>query len=65
MNKQAIKDMLYDIQNEFDNEIDDYVSEIKDVLTSEDLKLMSEYLYRFVCKCNIVIDYYEESEEDL
>lgn len=62
MNKQAIKDLLYDIENEFDNEIDDYTSEIKDVLTSDDLRIMSEYLYRFVCKCNIMIDDYEESE---
>ena len=62
MNKEKIKDLLYDVENEFDNEIDDYVSEVKSVLTSEDMELMSEYLYRFVCKCNIMID---ESEEDL
>ena len=63
MNKEKIKDLLYDIENEFDKEIDDYVSEVKGVLTSDDMALLSEYLYRFVCKCNVMIDDYEESEE--
>lgn len=65
MNKETIKDLLYDIRNEFCNELqEDYISEVKRYLDEYDYELMIEFLDRYVNKVYIIIDEYKESEED-
>ena len=52
-----VKDLLYDIRNEFDNELDyDYESESGKELTETDFELMTEYLDRFLNKVYMCID---------
>lgn len=63
MSKEKIKDLLYDIRNEFCNELqEDYISEVKKYLDEDDYELMIEFLDRYVDKMYIIIDDYEESE---
>lgn len=54
---EKVKDLIYNIYNEFENELDDdYKSEIKDNLTDEDFKIMLEFLDRFIDKVELVIN---------
>lgn len=55
--KEKVKDLLYNIYNEFENELDDdYQSEVKDNLNSEDFDIMIEFLKRFIDKVDLVIN---------
>lgn len=53
---EKIKDLIYNVYNEFENELDDYTSKVKDNLTDEDFKIMLEFLDRFVDKVKLVIN---------
>lgn len=54
--KEKVKDLLYAIQNEFDNELDyDFDYNDKE-LTDDDLNMLSYYLNCFINKVNLVID---------
>ena len=58
MTSEKIKDLLYILKNEFENEIDEnYKSDYKNDITDIDFKLMTEFLERFLNKANLVIDY--------
>lgn len=54
--KEKVKDLLYAVQNEFDNELD-YDFDYNDrELTDDDLNMLSYYLNCFVNKVDLVID---------
>ena len=58
--REEIKDLIYDTQNEFSNELDyDYESESGKELTDSDFEIMEEYLNRF---CNKLYTYIDEKE---
>lgn len=54
--KQKVKDILYAVRNEFENEIDDYETESYRELTDDDFNIMFEFLDRFIEKTELVID---------
>ena len=55
--KEKIKDLIYDTQNEFSNELDyDYESESGRELTDTDFEIMEEYLTNFCNKLYARID---------
>lgn len=55
--KEKIKDLLYNVRNEFDNELDyEYETETGKELTDTDFEVMTEYLDRFLDKVNMLID---------
>ncbi len=59
---EKAKDLLYNLQNEFENELDyDYQSEYKNEFCDEDFAIMLEFLKRFVNKAEMLID--EELED--
>lgn len=54
--KEKVKDLLYAVQNEFDNELG-YDFDYNDrELTDDDLNMLSYYLNCFVNKVDLVID---------
>ena len=54
--KERVKDLLYAVQNEFDNELG-YDFDYNDrELTDDDLNMLSYYLNCFINKVNLVID---------
>ena len=53
---EKIKDLIYNVYNEFENELEDYTSKVKDNLTDEDFKIMLEFLDRFIDKVELVIN---------
>ena len=55
--KEKVKDLLYNIRNEFENELDyDYETESGKELTDSDFEIMTEYLDRFLDKVNLCLD---------
>ena len=53
---EKVKDLVYALQNEFDNELDyDYKSNYKAELTETDFNIMLEFLERFVGKFELSI----------
>lgn len=60
MTKQAIKDLLYDVENEFDNELDYDFDYNGREITDDELDMISYAISCFVNKCSVMID---ESEE--
>ena len=53
---EKVKDLIYELQNEFDNELDyDYKSKYKVELTETDFNIMLEFLERFVGKFELSI----------
>ena len=54
--KGKIKDILYAVRNEFENEIDSYETESGRELTDDDFNIMFEFLDRFINKTEMVID---------
>lgn len=53
---EKVKDLIYALQNEFDNELDyDYTSEYKAEFTEMDFNIMLEFLERFVGKFELSI----------
>ena len=53
---EKVKDLIYTLQNEFDNELDyDYKSNYKTELTETDFNIMLEFLERFVGKFELSI----------
>lgn len=56
MNKEKIKDILYNVRNEFENEIDDYETSSNRELTNDDLNIMFEFLDCFINKVETMID---------
>lgn len=54
---EKVKDLLYNLQNEFENELDfDYKSEYKEKLEEQDFNIMFEFLERFVNKAELLIN---------
>lgn len=54
---EKVKDLLYNLQNEFENELDfDYQSEYKEKLEEQDFNIMLEFLERFVNKAELLIN---------
>lgn len=55
--KEKVKDLLYDVYNEFTNELTcDYVSEYKSELTEQDFNIMFEFLERYIKKIELMIE---------
>ena len=55
--KEKVKDLLYALQNEFDNELDfEYTSDYKKEITNDDLNMLVECIERFVHKVELTID---------
>ncbi len=54
--KEKIKDIMYAVRNEFENEIDDYETESGRELTDDDFNIMFEFLDRYINKTEMVID---------
>ena len=53
---EKVKDLIYALQNEFDNELDyDYKSKYKAELTETDFDIMLEFLERFIGKFELSI----------
>ena len=53
---EKVKDLIYTLQNEFDNELDyDYKSNYKAELTETDFNIMLEFLERFIGKFELSI----------
>ena len=53
---EKVKDLIYTLQNEFDNELDyDYKSKYKAELTETDFNIMLEFLERFIVKFELSI----------
>ena len=53
---EKVKDLIYTLQNEFDNELDyDYKSKYKAELTETDFDIMLEFLERFIGKFELSI----------
>ena len=53
---EKVKDLIYALQNEFDNELDyDYKSNYKAELTETDFNIMLEFLERFIGKFELSI----------
>ena len=53
---EKVKDLVYALQNEFDNELDyDYTSKYKTELTETDFNIMLEFLERFIGKFELSI----------
>lgn len=55
--KEKIKDILYAVRNEFENELDyDYESDYKEDITQNDLNMLIEIIERFINKLELVIN---------
>lgn len=54
--KSEIKDVLYKVRVEFENEIDTYESKIKENLSEKDINLMFEFLDHYINKVYIMLD---------
>lgn len=53
---EKVKDLIYALQNEFDNELDyDYTSKYKAEFTETDFNIMLEFLERFIGKFELSI----------
>ena len=54
--KEKVKDILYAVRNEFENEVDDIDDIFEEEITDRELDLMSRYLDMFIDKTDMVID---------
>lgn len=59
MSKEKIKDLLYKVQNEFENEIGDYDYNGRE-LTNDDINMLCDYINCFVGKTYLLIDEYDD-----
>lgn len=57
--KEKVKDLLYAVQNEFENEIGDFDYNGRE-LTCDDINMLCYYVNCFVNKVNLMIDDYLE-----
>ena len=54
---EKVKDLLYNVRNEFDNELDyDYESDSKRELSNDDFNIMIEFLDRYLDKVYMVLE---------
>ena len=56
MNKEQFKDLLYDVYNEFTNDITDYTSKYKDSITDNDFDVMCEFLEHYIDKVELLLE---------
>lgn len=54
--KEKIKDILYAVRNEFENEVSDIDDTFEDKITDREIDLMFKFLDMFIDKTNMVID---------
>lgn len=55
--KEKVNDLIYTLQNEFDNELDfEYTSDYKKELTNDDLNMLIECVERFTHKLELTIN---------
>lgn len=54
--KEKIKDILYAVRNEFENEVSDIDDIFEDEITDREIDLMFKFLDMFIDKTNMVID---------
>lgn len=54
--KEKIKDILYAVRNEFENEVSDIDDTFEDEITDREIDLMFKFLDMFIDKTNMVID---------
>ena len=55
--KEKVNDLIYALQNEFDNELDfEYTSDYKKELTNDDLNMLIECVERFTHKLELTIN---------
>ena len=54
--KEKVKDILYAVRNEFENEIDDIDNVMETEISNRELDLMIKFLDRFIDKTEMVID---------
>ena len=54
--KEKIKDILYAVRNEFENEIDNIDEVMETEITDRELDLMLKFLDMFISKADLVID---------
>lgn len=53
---QKVKDIIYAVRNEFENEIDTYETSDGKELTDNDIFIMFEFLDKYIDKLELVID---------
>ena len=64
--KEQILDLIYKVEQEFENELDeDYESNYKEELTEQDFNMLSEFLKRFTHKLDLTINDEFELEKGL
>lgn len=56
IDKEKVKDILYNVYNEYENELSEYESKYKKDLTTRDFAIMFELLERYMGKVNLLID---------
>lgn len=63
---EKVKDLIYALQNEFNNELDDdYKSKYKEELTETDFNIMLEFLERFIDKFEVsIVEELENKESE-
>ena len=54
--KEKVKDILYAVRNEFENEVSDIDDTFEDEITDREIDLMFKFLDMFIDKTNMVID---------
>lgn len=54
--KDKVKDLLYAVRNEFENEIDDIDDVFEDNISDREINLMFKFLDMFLDKTEMVID---------
>ena len=59
--KDKVKDLLYVVRNEFENELDDIDDVFEDSISDREINLMFKFLDMFIDKTTMVID--DELEE--
>ena len=63
INKEKVKDILYQVYCEFENEVDTYETSGGRELTEDDINIMFEFLRQYYIKTKMVIDDYESEVE--
>ena len=64
--KEKIKDMLYAVRNEFENEVSDIDMAFEDEITDREIDLMFKFLDMFINKVELVInDEVDDTTRDL
>lgn len=64
--KEKIKDIMYAVRNEFENEVDDIDNVMETEITDRELDLMFKFLDMFIGKTEMVIDdEVEDTTKDL